>query len=146
MVRIINVSNFAAFFVKFDQHEMTIVEVDGTYTKAQPTDLIYMSSAQRMSVLIKAKPNANQNFAFVGAMDPNMFDSDPSTLNLNATGYLVYDDKKPLPSTEPTFTSYTDGFFDDFDLVPYDETKLFGPVTKQITLNVSSGTYFNQNR
>ena len=146
MVRIINISNLASFLVKFDHHEMTIIEVDGVYTKAQKTDLIYMSTGQRMSVLIKAKPNASQNYAFVAAMDPNMFDSVPSTLKLNATGYLVYDAKKPLPSTAPTFTSYTDGFYDDFDLVPYDGTRLFEHVTKQITFNVESGTYFNQNR
>ena len=145
MVRIINVSNFAAFLVKFDQHEMTIIEVDGVYTVAQKTDLIYLSDAQRMSVLITAKPNANKNYAFVGAMDPSMFDSVPSTLNLNATGYLVYDTSKPLPSAAPTFNSY-DGAFDDFALTPYDKTPLFKPVTRQVILNVDSGVVDNQNR
>ena len=145
MVRIINIANFAAFFVTFDQHEMTIIEVDGVYTVAQATDLIYLSDGQRMSVLITAKPNANKNFAFVGAMDPTMFDSVPSTLNLNATGYLVYNTAKPLPSEAPTFDSY-DGGFDDFGLVPYDKLALFKPVTRQVVLNVDSGVVDNQNR
>lgn len=147
MVRIINMANFAAFFVKFDQHEMTIIEVDGVYTVAQKTDLIYLSDAQRMSVLITAKPNADENFAFVGAMDPSMFDSVPSTLDLNATGYLVYDAAKPLPSEAPTFASYDGGLaFDDFGLVPYDKLALFAPVTRQIIFNVNSGVTDNQNR
>ena len=145
MVRIINVSNFAAFFVKFDQHEMTIIEVDGVYTVAQKTDLVYLSVGQRMSVLITAKPNANKNYAFVGAMDPSMFDSVPSTLNLNATGYLIYNTANPLPSTIPTFSSY-EGGFDDFGLVPYDKLALFQPVTRQVVLNVSTGIVVNQNR
>lgn len=145
MVRIINMANFAAFFVKFDQHEMTIIEVDGVYTVAQKTDLVYLSDAQRMSVLITAKPNANQNYAFVGAMDPSMFDSVPTTLNLNATGYLVYDTAKPLPLAAPTFSSY-DGGFDDFGLVPYDKVALFKPVTRQIVFNVDSGVIDDQNR
>lgn len=146
MVRIINVANFAAFFVTFDQHEMTIIEVDGVYTVAQKTDLIYLSDAQRMSVLITAKPTAAKNFAFVGAMDPSMFDSVPSTLNLNATGYLVYDASKPLPSKAPTFASYDNSAYDDFDLVPYDKLALFKPVTRTVVLNVNSGVTDNQNR
>lgn len=149
MVRIINISAFAAFLVTFDQHEMTIIEVDGVYTKAQNTDLINLAAAQRMSVLIHAKPNANKNYAFIGAMDPRMFDSPPPGLDLNATGYLVYDDTKPLPADAPTFASY-DGAFDDFGLVPYDELPLFKPVSHQIVLNVESGdteqVFFNQNR
>lgn len=147
MVRIINISNFAAFFVTFDQHEMTIIEVDGVYTVAQATDLIYLSDGQRMSVLITAKPNANKNFAFVGAMDPSMFDSVPPTLDLNATGYLVYNTAKPLPSEAPTFGSYdSSSIVDDFSLVPYDKLALFEPVTRQVVLNVNSGVTDNQNR
>lgn len=145
MIRIINMSNFAAFFVKLDQHEMTVVEVDGVYTVAQKTDLVYLSDAQRMSVLITAKPNANKNYAFVGAMDPSMFDSVPSTLNLNATGYLIYNSAKALPPQAPTFASY-DGGLDDFGLVPYDKLTLFGPVTRQVVFNVDSGVVDNQNR
>lgn len=147
MVRIINVSNFAAFFVTFDQHEMTIIEVDGVYTVAQTTDLIYLSDGQRMSVLITAKPNANKNFAFVGAMDPSMFDHVPPALNLNATGYLVYDTAKPLPSEPPTFGSYDGGLaLDDFGLIPYDKLPLFQHVTRQVVFNVNSGVTDGQNR
>ena len=145
MVRIINVSNFAAFLVKFDQHQMTIIEVDGVYTVAQKTDLVYLSDGQRMSILITAKPNDNKNYAFVGAMDPSMFDSVPPTLNLNTTGYLIYDTAKALPSAAPTFGSY-DGAFDDFELNPYDKLPLFKPVTRQVILNVDSGVVDNQNR
>ena len=124
---------------------MTIIEVDGVYTKGQQTDLIYLTGGQRMSVMIKTKPNASQNFAFVGAMDPSMFDHPPSTLNLNATGYLVYDSSKALPAEAPTFPSYNTAY-DDFNLVPYDGLALFQPVSKQITLNVNSGPLDNQNR
>ncbi|KAM0800189.1 putative ferrooxidoreductase Fet3 [Usnea florida] len=147
MVRIINMSNFASFFVKFDQHEMTIIEVDGVYTVGQKTDLGYLSNAQRMSVLITAKSTAAENFAFVGAMDPTMFDTVPPTLNLNATGYLIYDTAKPLPSKAPTFASYDNGLgLDDFGLIPYDKQPLFKPVTRQVVLNINSGVTDNQNR
>ena len=68
MVRMVNMAAFAAFFVTFDQHEMTIVEVDGVYTEEAKTDLVYLSAGQRMSVLITAKSTNAQNYAFVGAM------------------------------------------------------------------------------
>lgn len=140
-------ANFAAFFVKFDKHEMTIIEVDGVYTVAEKTDLIYLSDGQRMSVLITAKANATENYAFVGAMDPSMFDNPPATLPLNATGYLVYNTSLPLPAEPPTFGSYDNGTaLDDFGLVPYDKLALFGPVTRQVVLNVSSGPTDHQNR
>jgi len=147
MIRIINMSNFASFLVKFDQHQMTIIEVDGVYTEKKTSDLIYLTAGQRMSVLITAKATApGQNYAFVGAMDPDMFDCNPCpNLPLNATGYLVYDSKKPNPKTEPTFPSYLTGFTDDFSLVPYDKQPLFTGVNHQIVINVESGVSFGQN-
>ena len=144
MVRIINMSNFASFFVKFDQHEMTIIEVDGVYTVAQKADFGYLSNAQRMSVLITAKSTNDENFAFVGAMDPTMFDT--PVRNLNATGYLVYNTAKPLPSQAPTVASDGGLGVDDFGLVPYDKLPLFKPVTRQVVLNINSGYTDNQNR
>lgn len=143
MVRMIAMNNLAAFFIHFDGHPMTIIEVDGVYTEPQPADTVYLSAAQRMSVLITAKSNANQNYAFVGAMDPAMFDHIPPALNPNATGYLVYDSKKPLPDA-PILNSYS--AFNDFNLVPYDKMALLGPVDHQITLNIVFKVGFNQNR
>lgn len=153
MTRIINMSTFASFFVTFDQHDMTVIEVDGVYTQAAQTSLIYLTAGQRMSVLITAKQTKSHNYAFVGAMDPGMF---ASTIpvpgpNLNATGYLIYDSTKPLPKSPPTFPSYETGFLDDFSLIPYDKQPLFQNVNKRITLNIKPGNgagapYYGQNR
>ena len=145
MVRIINMSNLAAWYLHFDGHPMTVVEVDGVYTKKQPTDLIYLSAGQRMSVLITAKPQNNKNFAFVGSMDPKMFDGGvPARLNPNATGYLVYDKSKPLPA-QPVISSFATAL-DDITLAPQDGQALFAPVTRQIIYNIDFVTAFNQNR
>lgn len=145
LVRMINMSNLAAWYVHFDQHEMTIVEVDGVYTKKQVTNQVYLSSGQRCSVLITAKPNANKNYAFVGAMDPVMFDGGvPPTLNPNATGYLIYNSKAPLPA-QPSIP-FPFNPFDDYNLVPQDNTPLFGAPDHRIIFNVKFDTAFNQNR
>ena len=48
---------------------MSIVEVDGIYTEPTDADLIYITVAQRYSVLVKTKTDTATNYAFVGSMD-----------------------------------------------------------------------------
>ena len=48
---------------------MRIVEVDGIYTEAAEADMIYITPAQRYSVLITTKDDTSSNFAFMGSMD-----------------------------------------------------------------------------
>lgn len=69
LVRMINMGAFAAQYVWFEEHTMRIVEVDGIYTEPTDADMIYMTAAQRYSVLITTKNSTDKNFAFVGSMD-----------------------------------------------------------------------------
>lgn len=69
LFRAINIAAFAGQYLWFEDHEMTIVEVDGVYTKPFITSMIYLSAAQRYSFLITTKNNVDENFAIVGSMD-----------------------------------------------------------------------------
>lgn len=69
LFRLINIGAFAAQYVWFEDHKMSIVEVDGVYTEPQEADVIYMTAAQRYSVLVTAKNDTSSNFAIVGSMD-----------------------------------------------------------------------------
>lgn len=69
LFRIINMAAFAAQHVWFEEHTMRIVEVDGIYTEPAEADMIYITAAQRYSVLITMKDDASANYAFVGSMD-----------------------------------------------------------------------------
>jgi|SRR5688572_7593332 iron transport multicopper oxidase len=69
LVRMVNIGAFAGQYFWFEGHDMTILEVDGVYTKAKVTDMIYLSVGQRTSFLLKTKDSADSNFAFVGSMD-----------------------------------------------------------------------------
>ena len=69
LLRIVNMGAFAAQYVWFEDHTMRIVEVDGIYTEPTEANMLYMTAAQRYSVLITAKNNTDANFAFVGSMD-----------------------------------------------------------------------------
>ena len=69
MFRMINIGAFAGQYVWFEGHTMRIVEVDGIYTEAADAEMIYLTAAQRYSVLITMKNDTSSNFAIVGSMD-----------------------------------------------------------------------------
>ena len=78
LFRIINMGAFAAQYFWFENHTMSIIEVDGIYTEATDAELLYITPAQRYSVLVKTKNDTSTNFAFTGSMDqvdwPHLFD------------------------------------------------------------------------
>ena len=73
MIRMVNIGAFAGQYVWFEGHTMRIVEVDGVYTEPAEAQMIYMTPAQRYSVLITAKNDTSNNFAIVGSMDQVVF-------------------------------------------------------------------------
>lgn len=133
LFRMINMGAFAAQYVWFEDHTMRVVEVDGVYTEPMDADMIYITAAQRYSVLVTMKNDTKSNFAFVGSMDEDLFDTVPDGLNPNVTGWLVYDDKQPMSEAKAV-----DSFepFDDFKLVPWDKEEVFDHVDQSITLDV----------
>lgn len=136
MFRIINMGAFAGQYFWIEGHTMQIVEVDGIYTEAAEAEMIYLTSAQRYSVLVTMKNDTSTNYAYVGSMDQTLFDVIPDALNPNSTGYLVYDDAASLPTP-----SLLDEFneFDDFKLVPTDGEELLGPVDYSFNLDLTMG-------
>lgn len=133
LFRMINMGAFAAQYVWFEEHTMRIVEVDGVYTEPTEASMLYITAAQRYSVLVTAKNDTSSNFAFVGSMDEDLFDDIPDGLNPNVTGWLVYDDtkEKPAPKEIDAFEP-----FDDFELIPYDKEELLDKVDRSITLDM----------
>ena len=73
MFRIINIGAFAAHYFWMEGHKMRIVEVDGIYTEEAKADLIYITPAQRYSVLVTTKDDASANFPYVTSMDEVYF-------------------------------------------------------------------------
>ena len=69
LLRIINMAAFAPQYLWFENHTMTIIEVDGVYTEPTEADMIYVTPAQRYNVLLKTKNDTSTNFPIVGSMD-----------------------------------------------------------------------------
>ncbi|GAB7341808.1 hypothetical protein MBLNU457_g0135t2 [Dothideomycetes sp. NU457] len=98
LFRLANVGAFAGQYFWIEGHEMKVVEVDGVFTEGIATDLIYLSAAQRYSVLVTAKNTTDTNFPMMASMDTDLFDTIPDGLNWNVTGWLVYDKMATLPA------------------------------------------------
>ena len=133
LVRLVNIGAFAAHYTWFEGHEMRVVEVDGVWVDEAKAERLYITPAQRYSVLLTARPDASENFAIVSVMDEELFDVIPDDQNSNVTGWLVYDDSKPLPKA--TTVDELDAF-DDFVLRPVDRLGLFHEPDQSIILDV----------
>jgi iron transport multicopper oxidase len=143
-LRIVNMAAFSQSYLHFDQHTMTIVEIDGIYTKHREVDSLYIAVAQRYGVLLRAKADTSRNYAALAMLDTTMFDNVPGYLNPNVTAYLVYDNQKPLP--DPLIVSSFDTI-DDFTLTPYDNMPLLaGTPDQTIVLNLDFFERDGQNR
>ncbi|KAJ7884466.1 Fet3 protein [Mycena leptocephala] len=95
-LRVINTSAFAKFIFWIDGHDMRVIEVDGTDVAEFPIFPLSLSVAQRYSVLVTARPNANANFAVHADMDPSMFNTIPDTLITNSTASITYNPALPV--------------------------------------------------
>lgn len=134
LIRLVNVGAFASQYIWFEGHQIRVVEVDGVWTEEADANMLYITPAQRYSVLLTTKKDASQNFAIVGSMDEELFDVIPDDQNSNVTGWLVYDEKKPLP--EPATVDDFEAAFDDFDLVPVDHRELYDKVDYSFSFTV----------
>ncbi|QDS77480.1 hypothetical protein FKW77_000023 [Venturia effusa] len=134
MFRVINMAAFAPQYLWFENHTMSIIEIDGVYTEPSDAQMIYITPAQRYSFLITMKNETSSNYAIQGSMDEDLFDSVPDTTNPNVTSWLVYDDQKAMP--EPALI---DAFepHDDFALIPLDGMKLLPDADQTVTLDMA---------
>lgn len=133
LIRMVNIGAFAAHHIWFEGHQMRVVEVDGVWTEEAKAERLYITPAQRYSILLTTKEDASQNFPIVSAMDQELFDVIPDDLNANVTGWLVYNSEKPLP--KPKDVNDLD-YFDDFDLIPYDHLEAFDKAGHSFELNI----------
>lgn len=69
LLHFINVGAFASQYLWFEGHTMKIVEVDGVWTEPAEADMIYISAAQRYTVLITMRNDTTANYPFVASMD-----------------------------------------------------------------------------
>jgi iron transport multicopper oxidase len=141
---IINMATFSQIFLNFEEHNMTIIEVDGVYTQPREVESLWVATAQRYGVLITAKDVSTRNYAFTASLDIDAFDHNTHYLHPNATGQLIYDAGKPKAVAQEVEEWRV---IDDFTLTPHDEMPLLDGTPDQIIhLDLNFSTIAGQNR
>lgn len=69
LLRLINVGAFASQYFWIEGHNMSIVEVDGVWTEPAEAEMVYLTTAQRCSVLVTMKNETTANYAMISSMD-----------------------------------------------------------------------------
>ncbi|SCU91041.1 LANO_0D10594g1_1 [Lachancea nothofagi CBS 11611] len=134
LLRFINVGNFVAQYVYMEDHDFTIVEVDGTYVRPNTTSLLYLAPGQRTSVLVHSKSQSDKNYALMQIMDETMLDAVPDDLVLNRTNQVLYN--KSAPEAGEFFINSFEDATNDFYLTPLSGTELLPDYDYRITLDV----------
>lgn len=89
-IRIVNMAALSMFMVKFQDHDMYVIETDGVECEPYPIDVVTISVAQRFSILVKAKEKPTQNYGIAVYQSEDMYDVVPPELVLNNTVTLEY--------------------------------------------------------
>jgi iron transport multicopper oxidase len=115
-IRLINVSGFASFLFHLDGHDLEVIAVDGVDTEKYPTKSVYLTAAQRVTVLVHTKNTADTNYYMHANTDVSMFNYISSNLIPNTTVPVYYnEDSSKFADIKDADSSKE---FDDFNLVP----------------------------
>lgn len=144
LVHVMNMGALPSIFLYIEDHNMTIVEIDGVYVEPQEAEILYITVAQRYTFLLTTKDTTDKNYGIVAIFDTSMFDSYPKELQLNQTNWLEYNSSAPKERVEPPYDTSDDiEPFDDFDLVPYDRKELYPEPDQEITVDVSMNNLYD---
>lgn len=138
LIRLINGGTFVSQYLFIEDHEMILVEVDGVYVEPTKVDLLYLTAAQRVSILVKSKSSTSKNFAFMQLIDESMLDFVPPDLVLNRTNTISYG-----KNNSPVMEVFVDDFNDalnDFNLVPLKKEELLDSYDYKISLDIKMET------
>lgn len=144
LLRIVNTGAFVAQYFYIEDHNFTIVEVDGVFTEPEEASILYVAVAQRYSVLFTTKASTSRNYGLVTIADQVLLDTIPDALRLNQTNWLEYNPSAAFDPVNVTLNIVDENpAFDDYSLVPYDKEPLFENPSKVINLTVSMGILDN---
>ena len=89
-IRLINTGAFAEFQIQFDEHELNVIEVDGTDVHPMKYHRINISPAQRYSVIINTNVADADSFWLRARMVTQCFTDPPSTMQSEVRAILSY--------------------------------------------------------
>lgn len=125
LIRFINIGAFVGQYLYIEDHTFRIVEVDGIYTEPAEADTLYISAAQRYTILLTTKNSTEKNYPIVMVADADLLDVILPTLQLNNTNWLEYNASAPHTEAVMQVDASADLVpFDDITLIPSDGMEL----------------------
>ncbi|KAJ3309420.1 hypothetical protein HDV04_006161 [Boothiomyces sp. JEL0838] len=114
--RVIAMATFASMQFWIENHNLTIVEVDGVSVHPYQVDILLLGSAQRYSVVVETLDSTDFNYKVHVEFNEDMFGENyPANYTRSVTGTLQYSPSAPFfnfTGTAPVFT------LDETQLVP----------------------------
>ncbi|ETI29394.1 hypothetical protein G647_01847 [Cladophialophora carrionii CBS 160.54] len=144
LIRLINIGAFVSQFFYIEDHTFKIVEIDGVYTEPTEADTLYISVAQRYSILLTTKNSTDKNYPIVTVADSDLLDVISPDLQLNNTNWLEYNAEAAHPQAVMTVDASSEIVpFDDITLVPHDHMELLPEPDFEINVTVIMGNLRN---
>jgi len=144
LIRFINIGAFVAQYLYIEDHTFRIVEIDGVYTEPAEADTLYISPAQRYTILLTTKNSTEKNYPIVMVADASLLDQILPSLQLNNTNWLEYNASAPRSEAVMQVDASTDLVpFDDITLIPSDGMELLPEPDHEIELTVVMGNLRN---
>jgi len=141
-LRFINPSAFTTFSVWIDQHNMTVIEMDGVPTQKVTVPFITINIGQRYSVIVEANGAANQTFWMRAQMLNQCFPVINPVLNSTVLAVVHY--SPSWNGVEPTSVSHVAlsdlpdcNHIDPKNILPNPPQPASEPVSQRIALNIS---------
>ncbi|KAI4153024.1 MAG: hypothetical protein LQ340_002563 [Diploschistes diacapsis] len=101
-LRFINVGAFAEFQIAIDEHQLAIIEVDGTPVKPSFYDRFAINSAQRYSIITNTNVTSMKTFWLRAKMLSTCFTDAPKDLDSEVWGVIQYGDEAELATQLPS--------------------------------------------
>ncbi|VEU21065.1 DEKNAAC102003 [Brettanomyces naardenensis] len=118
-LRVLNAGMFAPFLFSIDDHQLTIIEADGTLVEPKEEDSVALSVAQRYSFFIECKGDLGTNYWIHARFNSFCF-TEPANFDTDVRSILSYTGVFTIPEDQQTWT-YDGG---NPNCLDYDQTKL----------------------
>ena len=140
-IRLISMAAFASFHFWIDNHDFTIVEVDGIDVNPFKSSGIPVAAAQRYSILVTAKTRADKNYQVHFQIDQSMLPSNCPNPTLDIP--IIYNPHPSFVPSSPVPSSLM--VFDQSLIEPLQSMPIATP-TLRLIYNVTFELYENENK
>ncbi|KAH3684214.1 hypothetical protein WICPIJ_004809 [Wickerhamomyces pijperi] len=142
LIRLVNTGGFTSYYFFIEDHEFDVIEVDGIAVERNTTSMLYITVAQRYTILLKTKEDTSKNYAIMQVVDDGMLDVIPDDLRVNGTSTLSYSSSNA--AVEQYYVDDLDGtILDDFYLTPVNKVDLYDEPDVTISVDVIMDNLIN---